>query len=226
MKKFAFLIACLFITLRLVAQDCTQFYYMQKNKIIEMSSFDDKGAFTSKSISKVSDVNTVNGVTTATVVSEVFDKNGKSKGRKSTMNYKCDGGALTISMNFDDSKKGNSASKKNNINFTYAEYPTGMKVGDHLKDYTSQFTENIGSTAIVATSQIHDRVVVAKENVTTTAGSWNCLKITYKTTVTISGPYKVPPQTEETTEWIVPGFGIVKVAIKSLGIMSEITGLK
>jgi len=222
MKKFALIIACLFAAFRLAAQDCTQYYYLQKNRVIEMSSYDEKGAFIGKGISKVSDVTTTNGVVTAIVVSESFDKNGKSQGKFSA-SYKCSGGVMMIDMNFNDSKKPGSASQKNNANFSLEEYPSGMKVGDHLKDAIMEMKEDLGNETIVATSKTTARMVVAKETVTTAAGTWSCLKITYKTITTVKG-YNVPPQTIESTEWYVPNFGIVKSQM--LGVTREVTSLR
>lgn len=220
MKKFVLLTACLLITLRLIAQDCNQYYYMQKNKIIEMSSYDEKGQFIGKGTSTVSDVTTSNGVITAIVVSESFDKNGKSRGKMSIA-YKCNGGVISMDMNFNNKPKyGQTAKTNDKVNVSSMEYPAGMKVGDHLKDATVELDEGSG---IVATSKITDRTVVAKETVTTTAGSWTCLKITYKTSTTVKG-YNMAPQIMQTTEWYVPNFGIVKTQL--LGTVSEITGLK
>jgi hypothetical protein len=137
MKKLAVITVCILIISRLLAQDCNSYYYMQKNKTIEMSSFDENGKFLRKSISKVSDLVTADGSVTAKVVSQPIDKNGKL-GDKSVIYYKCNGGVITISMDFSDPKKPNSNAQKNNMNFSYLEYPAGMKVGDHLKDATSQ----------------------------------------------------------------------------------------
>jgi len=226
MKKFALLSAFLFTTIQLVAQDCTNYYYLQKNKTVEFTSYDEKGKAIRKSVSKVSDVTTANGTMTAIVVSESFDENGKSRGKLS-LSYKCNGGALVMNLNFDDPKKQGKAAKSDNVVNTSTssmEYPSGMKVGDHLKDVVMQMEESIGNgKTVVGTSKITDRIVVAKENVTTTAGSWTCLKITYKTTSTVKG-FDMPPQTVTTTEWYVPNFGIVKTEL--FGTLMELTSLK
>lgn len=224
MKKLITIITCLLVSLKLLAQDCTAYYYMQKNKTIEMSTYDEKGAFVRKSVSNVSNVVTSSRGVTATVVSEIFDKNGKTDGKKTTISYTCNGGTIMIDINFNN-KTGKTADNTK-MNFVSMEYPAGMKVGDHLKDAVNQYKESIGKETIVATSKIVDRTVAARENVTTSAGSWNCLKITYKTITTLTGPYKVPPQTDETTEWYAPNFGIVKTTFKSLGFTMQLTGLK
>ena len=239
----------------LLAQDCTQYVYMQKNKTIEMTAFNDKGVVSFKTISKVSDVNTSNGVTTANVVTEGYDKNGKLM-NTSNATYKCDGGVMMMDMNFNSPQSSAQQSQQDTkvnfklINKSYMEYPAGMQVGDHLKDATTQMETdmNNGMTG-VTTVQITDREVVGKETVTTTAGNWDCFKITYKTTssTTFKGAHadtinsamsamdkiraklgkfgpKMPSNTSESTVWYSPGFGMVKIQGKSF--MMELTALK
>jgi len=253
MKKFVFLVACFLIAVRLFAQDCTQYMYMQKNKTIEMTSFNNKGEANFKSVTKVSDVNTSNGVTTANVVSETYDKNGKLLGT-SNVAYKCDGGVMMMDMNMNMSAA--QTSQQNTkidfkiINKGFTEYPAGMKVGDHLKDATSQMESTMSNgMTVVTTIQITDRIVAAKETVTTTAGSWDCFKITSKTTssTTFKGAHadtinsamstidklkakfaklgpKMSSNSSENTIWYVPGFGMVKYQGKTF--VMELTAIK
>ncbi len=255
MKKFV-LISAIFLTAsRLLAQDCLQYMYMQKNKTIEMTAFNDKKDMTFKSVTKVSDVTTENGVTTANVVSEAYDKNGKLVSSSNVV-YKCDGGVMMMDMSFNAQQQSQQSSQQNTkinfkvINKSYMEYPNSMQVGDHLKDATSQMEMDMsnGMTG-VTTVQITDRMVVGKENVTTPAGSWDCFKITYKTTssTTFKGAHadtinsamsamdkiraklgklgpKMPSNTSESTVWYAPNFGMVKVQSKTFTM--ELTGLK
>jgi hypothetical protein len=252
MKKFVFSIACFIITVQLFAQDCTQYMYMQKNKTIEMTAFDNKKEMTFKSVTKVSDVTTENGTTTANVVAEGYDKNGKLISSTNIV-YKCNGGVMMMDMNFNSPQQSSQQNTKMTfkvLNKSFMEYPNGMQVGDHLKDATSQIEMdmNNGMTG-VTTTQITDRIVAGKENVTTTAGSWDCFKITYKTTssTTFKGANadtinsamsamdkiraklgkfapKMPSNTSESTVWYAPGFGMVKVQGKTF--VMELTGLR
>jgi hypothetical protein len=225
MKKFIWIITCLLITARLFAQECTQYYYLQKNRTIEMTRYDEKGNVLGKSISKVAEINTANGTITASVVSESFDKNGKSNG-KSTVSYKCNRGVIMVGLNPDSSQPNHKGKKSDDLTVSYMEYPPGMKVGDHLKDQTTQTENHAAGLNMLITSKTTDRNVVGRENVTTTAGSWNCLKITYKTTTTVTGDKvpKIPAQVVESTEWYVPNFGIIK--FKVFGMVMALTGLK
>lgn len=217
MKKFTFIITLLLVTSGLLAQDCSQYMYMKKNKVIESTCYNDKGEVLRKVVSTVVDVTTVNGTTTANVNTKYFDKNGKPNGEKS-ITYKCNGGSFIMDMGANGSQQGNIKFSASSL-----EYPSGMKVGDHLKSVTSKMEEKIGGVTSVGTSQI-ERTVVARESVTTPAGTWNCFKIVNKTTTTITG-YKMAPFTMETTEWYAPDFGIVKFQLGG-GLTTEITALR
>ena len=251
MKKLVSIIACFTIASQLLAQDCTKYMYMQKNKTIEMTAHKDNGDVMFKSVTKVSDVNTENGVTTANVVSEGYDKEGKLM-NSSNITYKCDGGVMMMDMSFNSPQQSQQNTKMDikMINKGYMEYPAGMQVGDHLKDATTQMqsTMNNGMTA-VTTIQVTDRIVAGKETVTTTAGTWDCFKITYKTTSSTSfkgangdtvnnamsamdklraklgklGP-KMPSNTSETTVWYAPNFGMVKFQGKNF--VMELTAIR
>ena len=220
MKKIVFIIALLSVTSKLFAQDCSQYMFMKKDRVIESTSYNKKGDVLRKVVSTVTNITTTSGVTTATVSAEYFDKSGKSDGKKS-ISYKCDGGKFMMDIGAGSAGKANASDK---LSVSSLEYPTGMKVGDHLRGATSEMENKIGGTTTIATSQITDRMVVAKENVTTPAGTWNCLKITYKTTVTLKG-YKMAPQSIESAEWYAPNFGIIKFQIMD-GLTTEITGLR
>ncbi len=252
MKKSLAIIVCLFFTARLFAQDCMQYMYMQKNKTIEMTATNNKGEVSFKSVTKVSDVNTTGGVTTANVVSEGYDKNGKLM-NTSNITYKCDGGVMMMDMSFNmpQQSQQNTKMEMKMTNKGYMEYPSGIQVGDHLKDATTQMetTMNNGMTALT-TVQITDRNVVSKESVTTPAGTWDCFKITYKTTSSTTlkggasadtvnnamsamdklrakfgklGP-KMPSNTSETTLWYAPNFGMVKFQGKTFQM--ELTAIR
>jgi hypothetical protein len=106
----------------------------------------------------------------------------------------------------------------------YIEYPANMKVGDHLKDATLDMNiDNQGmkqNVNMVTT----DRTVVGKESITTSAGTWDCYKITFNSKITIKTMGIGMPFNFEGTEWFAPGFGIVKTESKHGG--TAITAIK
>jgi len=255
MKTLTLFTLSFLIATRLFAQDCMQYMYMQKNKTIEMTAYNNKGDITFKSVTKVSNVSTSGGVTTANVVAEAYDKSGKLIS-SSNVAYKCDGGVMMMDMGVSAPQQSQQQPQQNTkvtfkvINQDYMEYPSGMKVGDHLKDASSQMEVdmNNGMTS-VTTTQVTDRTIAGKENITTPAGSWDCFKITYKTTSSTAfkgahadtinsamsqldklraklGKFapKMPSNSSETTVWYAPNFGMVKIQGKTFTM--ELTALK
>jgi len=212
MKKILPLLFCLALTTRLFAQDCTQFVYMQKGKTIESTAYNAGGSVMSKSIHHVLDVTTSNGTTLATVEMEHFDKEGKSTG-KNTVTFKCNGGVFYFDMSAMGGGKGVKFSATN------MEYPANMRVGDHLKDVEIKMQ----MATMTVNSKIVNRQVVSKESITTPAGTWDALKITYQTKVDMPNmPANMGTQT--TTEWYVPNFGVVQYNM-SMGMTIKITAI-
>jgi hypothetical protein len=108
------------------------------------------------------------------------------------------------------------------------EYPVGMKAGDTLRGGSLMMSmsnngapngppngppapPNPFSQGATLNMSIFERKVLGQDTVTTTAGSWNCIKIAYKCKVNMkSGPFPVPTQNIDGTEWYAPGIGIIK----------------
>ena len=96
MKKIL-LLALLFTFSSSYAQDCSNYYYMQNNKTVEMSIFDKKGAMAGRLVYSISDVTNSNSMATASVKSEMFDKKGRTIAKGSSV-MKCNGGTMMINM--------------------------------------------------------------------------------------------------------------------------------
>jgi hypothetical protein len=252
MKKLSLIIVCLLAASGLFAQDCSHYLYLQNNKTIEMTGYNKKNEVASKSVSKISDVKTSGGVTSANAATELYDKNGKLIGTSNT-NYSCNGGVISMQMHINTNQHakhpGDTVSGADmNIHVSHdgdgsEQYPSDMKVGDHLKDYTSQIM--VGNGAI-ATVKVTDRKVLAKESVTTPAGTWDCFKISYKSSVSteLGGSntstnkdttdkvasflnklkLRMPNVNNEATIWFAPDFGMVKMETKNNRM--ELTAVK
>ena len=225
MKVFIYSLCLITPGISLIAQDCSKFYYMQDNKTIEITISNKKGNVVGKNIYAVSNV-TGNGTTrTATLQSEFFDAKGKSI-NKAVNNIKCQNGVMMMDMKMlipsaQQEQINPSTAKADDV---YLEYPAGMKVGDNLKDgqFKMDFENSSGLKSSIEIS-ITERTVEGQETVTTTAGTWNCFKISAnnKMTTRIAGigiPIKMT-----VTEWFAPGFGVVKT--ESAGGKTEITSI-
>jgi hypothetical protein len=225
MKLQFFLAVFIFISAKSGAQDCSNYYYLQKDKTIEMTITNRKGNVSGKNMFTVSNVNSSGNTTTATINSEFFDANGKSI-NKAVNNIKCMNGVMMMDMKMfipsaQQEQMNTSTVKASEV---YLEYPAAMKVGDNLKDglFNMEFENSSGLKSSIDIS-ITERKVEAKESVTTAAGTWDCFKIsaTNKITTRIAG--MGIPVKSNVTEWFAPGFGVVKT--ESAGGKTEITSM-
>ncbi|OQP51357.1 hypothetical protein A4H97_27675 [Niastella yeongjuensis] len=208
-----------------LAQDCNNFYFLQKNKTVEMTIFNKKGEANGKQVYTISDVTNSGDLITGTVNSEMFDKKGKSiaKGHSQIV---CNGGVMMIDMTMQLPQQQQEQFAKADVKADkiYIEYPNNMKIGDQLKDATLNMDiDNAGMKQNI-NMVTSNRSVAAKESVTTTAGTWDCFKITYKSKVTVKTMGIGMPFNIEGTEWFAPGFGIVKTESKYGG--TAITAIK
>ena len=226
MRITCLLASLLFIALApAIAQDCKNYYYLQNNKTVEMTIYNKKGVANGKQVYTVSNVKSSGCGMTGTVNSELFDKKGKTMA-KGHSEIECTNGIMMIDMKMllpsaQQEQFGKADVKADKI---YIEYPATMKAGEQLKDATLSMTiDNSGMTQTV-NMVISDRKVEAKEPVTTTAGTWECFKINYKSKITIKTMGVGIPINIDGTEWFAPGFGIVKTESKHGG--TAITAIK
>jgi hypothetical protein len=107
----------------------------------------------------------------------------------------------------------------------YLEYPAIMKEGDKLKDglFNMDVTSSGGMPSTIEIS-ITERVVEGKEPVTTTAGTWECFKISSNNKIVTKISGKGIPMSTQMTEWYAPGIGVIKT--ESRTGKTEITSIK
>ena len=197
---------------------------MQNNKKVEMTLRNKKGKETGKITYVMSNVQKSGGIVTSTVNSDFVDAKGKSIS-KATNVMKCAGGIIMMDMKMfipaaqqeqigDVSATGQSS---------YLEYPPKMKQGDVLKDgeFSMDFKMQSGIASHISVD-ITNRKVEGNESITTPAGTWDCIKITYHSKVVIKIGIGLPVNAD-VTEWYAPGFGTVKT--ESKGGTTEITSV-
>ncbi|MCC7400056.1 MAG: hypothetical protein IT214_01105 [Chitinophagaceae bacterium] len=207
------------------SQECTDFYYMQNNKTIEMTIANKKGKEVGKVVYTVSDVKKSGETVTSTVTSVMINDKGET-GSKATNVIKCVGGIIMMDMKMfipsAQQEQMGDVSATGQVSFL--EYPSNMKEGDVLKDgqFSMDFKSQGGIGAHISID-ITKRKVEGKESVTTPAGTWDCFKITYHSKMVIKIGIGLPVNTD-ITEWYAAGFGVVKTESKSGS--TEITAIK
>ncbi len=210
-KKIWLPLAFLFTCCDVNAQQCGSFYLLQQNKTITFAAYNKKGNANGKIIYKISAQVVKGNSITATVQTNLLNKEGKSV-NKGTSNVKCTAGMLMMDMNLflpqQQTEQFNKPQAK--VKNAFLEYPPGIKPGSTLKD--GAFTMEIDNNGLKQTlkMQLFNRRATGEEKITTSAGSWDCIIIHYEVKLNIqTGPIAIPLNFEA-TEWYAPGFGIVK----------------
>lgn len=183
-----------------------------------MSIYNKKGEENGKQVYAVSDVKNGGSATTAILHSEMFDKKGKSIARGKGA-IQCKGGVMMVDMKLTlpAAQQEQFASADATADNLYMEYPANMKVGEQLKDATMNLEiDNKGMKQSVNVV-VNERKVAGQESITTTAGTWECFQISYKSRITIKTMGIGIPVNVEGTEWFAPGFGVVKTQSKHGG---------
>ena len=214
MKTIIFLAFTCYVQIT-YGQDCKSLYYLQSNKIVEMTIYNKKGDESAKQIYSISEVKNEGSSVSSTVNAEMFDKNGKSVAKTSDK-IQCSGGILKIDMKMFIPSQQMAQMKNAEATATaaYLEYPATMKVGDKLPD--GKFSMDYINNGMAGTMEISmtDRSVDAKETITSPAGTWEAFKITYNSKIKMKIAGIGIPVNAEVTEWYVPDFGIVKTQSK------------
>ncbi|MBX3256971.1 MAG: hypothetical protein KF862_22730 [Chitinophagaceae bacterium] len=221
--KMIFLIAACFSYYILHSQDCKSFYLLQNNKTIELGIYNKRGDNNGMLSYKISGVSIKGAVTTASVKADLFDKTKKLIS-SSINNIRCENGAFLADMKLFIPQQ--QAEQFNKVDVkaknAYLEYPAGIQPGDRLKDGSFEMEADKNGLKQTLKIEILNREVTGTEKITTPAGSWDCLVITYHTRLHIqTGPIAIP-LTFESTEWFARGFGVVKT-VSQTGSMEVVS---
>lgn len=224
-KSMLTALAVLLIVFSLQAQDCNNYFFLQNNKVVEMTIYNKKGDPNGKQVYTISDVKNSGSSTTSSLQSEFFDKKGKSV-VKGSGRVACNGGVMLVDMKMmlpqQQQEQFSKADAK--VEDFYIEYPYNMQPGDQLKDGNMNMEMETNGLKQSITMVVNNRKVEAKETVTTSAGTWECYKISFKMKISIKTMGIGMPINTEGYEWYAPGFGIVKSETKQGG--TAITSIK
>lgn len=206
------------------AQNCNDFWLMQKGKTIEMTSTSSKGKANGINRYVIMDQTKEGNAIMSDVAFELIDEKGKEVA-KGTMSMKCVEGNYQVDMRqFIPQQSMEQMKDLESDAVFFLSYPASMSVGDELEPGEANIA--VSSSGIDMTIEINiiDRKVTGKEKVTTPAGSWDCFKITSQTATRMKVAGIGIPIKSSSTEYFAPGFGIVKSESK-YG-KTEITAIK
>lgn len=200
---------------------CNKLYLFKKNAKVTNVTYNAAGKEIDNSVSEIVEVtNTATGAT-----SKIKIISSKAKTPVIEANYRCDGNQVY----FDVKNMFASLNNKNaKVSDAEISFPLTYQIGQKLED--AGFTMTLNEKMQMQT-KIINREVKALEKITTSAGSWNC----YKVTADVEMKMKMLNGSEEMNKsmesvmasmpkttysfWVAPDFGIVQILMFSGGKM-------
>lgn len=210
MKNFliVFLLGC--FALNLNAQgSCNRFFPFKKGTILEYENRSRKGKVEATTIQEVIEVSEKDGNKAATVKATW---KGKKEKDDFTMEFgiSCDGNLFKMDMRNFLGPQSQMMPEGQDVEMTIEgdglTIPTDLEVGQTLPDSETIIKMDMGVMSMNTKIKITDHVVEGRETITTDAGKFDCLKVSYisETKVMMS------KSSTKIVSWYADGVGAVK----------------
>ncbi len=215
---------------------CDNNLLFRKGVEIQTTTNNIQGNVTMKSVSRITKVYEEGGMTVSECEMKTAAENGGNE-KVTTARYKCDGKHFYMDLaSFLSDTKQNTR-----VETTGLQFPFNVRVGETLPDASNSIVMNRGGKEMKLTSHIKERKVEAKESVTTSAGTFECYRISsiIETDTDIPGmddkskevmkEVKKKMGTNKMIFWYAPGITIIKMEFfmgDKLVTRSEVTGIK
>lgn len=211
----------------LFGSSCDDFSWFKKGATLAYEALDEKGKVQGGVDMRVTDLKNQGSKTIAYVDATMSSKSFEDISYP--MNYICDGDKIYMdvasmmkAMMEKNPEMQNQAVQEvfNNIEIDvdegFASFPKSMYPGMQLEDLNFSFKTNVAGNEMSFRTVVSERQVLAKEKVTTKAGTFECIKIgsVSSTSMQVMGMNQKMPTTTEYL-WIAPGIGMVKQETRS-----------
>lgn len=219
-----FVILLSIVTGKTPAQNCTYYFPSEVGSELGYTYCSKPGKVESSSKLVIANKTVSNGRTTIDIASEIFDAKGKSELK---FNYTawCDGDNFFIDMRSALASMNLKELGELKITTADLEFPSNMSPGQKLKDASIKLSME-GPIPMGMSTKITNRMVESIEKITTPAGTFDCVKISYDMFSVAS----IIKTEGHAVEWYAPDVGLVKSETynkknKLLGI-NELTSIK
>ncbi len=209
MLKTTLQVLLLSLSVPLAAQDCATMYdYFKEGVSLEYTNYNKKDKVEGILTHRVSSMEEKSDTLIATINLTTTDAKGK---QVTEVSYpmKCFQGVIYVDMrSMIPQQPGGQQSPQVEVEMTGTDltYPPDMQPGQTLPDAEMEMTMRMGGLQLMNNRyQIKNRKVEARESVTTAAGTYSCLKISYDFEYKLMGT-----RTMRTEFWYAPEVGMVK----------------
>ena len=212
MKNFISLILILLAPIIGMAQTCNPYFSFKEDVKATYEYYNGKNKLVSKTKNYFKSVSGSGNNVAGTMITEIIDVKKNTILSSSESKWRCENGVVQFymnTMNIEGADMSNTAMDVT-INGDEMDIPANLEPGQTLKDVNYHVVMKVsGLTMMDRTFIVKDRKVEAKETVTTPAGSFESIKLTYTTeSVGKSGGTSKPLPT---SIWYAPDVGLVKM---------------
>lgn len=208
-KSALFLMIFIFIqAINVSAQNCVYYIPSKQDAKWEIKHFDGRGKLTHIVKNKLKEITTTDSSSKMLIESESFDFRGKWIG-KNSFAAGCEHGTFYVNMrsNIDHNGMNNLKNMKVKINADDLNFPTSSQLGQALN--SGKFTIDAQMQGMPGefkmSVNVYNRKVEGNETVTTAAGTFDCVKISYSMKTIMMVEIKA-----KGVEWYAKDVGLVK----------------
>lgn len=202
-------LALVAIQFTIAQNNCSKYYPMSEGSSFEYTNYNKKGKLDGVTNYTVSSVSSEGSATKATLDLKMSDKKGKEL-FTSNYSFTCDNNLVKIDYKslFPSQmmKQYSEMDIEMDISGTDIELPNDLIVGKELTDANVSITMNMSGIKMNISVDQTNRKVISEENVTTSAGTFECMVITETTKSKTMGA------TVELNSklWLAEGVGMIK----------------
>jgi hypothetical protein len=207
MKKLLFGSFLAIGSLSLQAQDCTKFFPVGEGDVMEFSHYDAKGKLESTSKHTIKESHEDGQTFYWTTLFQTFKPNGKMES-ENTAEMSCSGSEFKLDMRSMMNSAQMQGMEGMDVSIEGGDmvFPGTLTVGQALPDASMKITASMnGMTLMSMSMNITNRKVVAKETITTPAGTFDCFKLEEDVDMKSIVSYK-----GHNVSWMAAGAGMVK----------------
>ncbi|WP_350293809.1 hypothetical protein [uncultured Croceitalea sp.] len=209
MKKLTItiILSVFFIQLGISQANCSKYYPMIEGASFEYTNYDKKGKSDGTASYKVINVSTRGDNTSATMAMELNDKRGKQI-YKTDYNFTCTGNMVVIDYKslVPTSMLEQYKDMEMDISGTDLELPNNLSVGQQLTNANVTMKISMSGMNMNTTVDLINRKVEKQENVTTSAGTFDCFVIYADNKIKAM----MVKQTFPSRVWFAEGVGMIK----------------
>jgi len=206
--KNTIVLVTLFLTSIGFSQNCSKYYPFSEGTTMEITSYEKNQKVAATIDYIVKDVSIISGNETATMSTVIKDKKGKPI-METDYEMICSNDLVSIDFKSMMSPQLMKQFKdlETEVSGTNLNLPNDLSIGQTLPDASIVIKMNMSGIKMDIATKMTNREVIGEESITTPAGTFDCLVITYSMEVAMSMGVN---QNSSAKQWISEGVGMVK----------------